>query len=860
MAVNIQSVTGTGKRRARHGPPRVAAARTHATLSVLSHSTRRRLAAAWVARPYLRLPAHGIPAQPTPLIGREREVRLVRDQLARPDVRLLTLTGPAGTGKTRLALQAAVELAHNVRDGAVLVNLAPISDPRLVTSEIARALGIREDRGGLALLESLKLALHDKQLLLVLDNFEQVTDAAPQIADLLGACPTLKVLSTSRATLRLRWEHEIAVPPLAVPELRRLPPLDELSLVPSIALFIERAQAVTPEFRLIEANAAAVAEICVRLDGLPLAIELAAARVKLFSPAAILARLERRFDLLRADTQDRPGRHQTLRAALDWSYQLLPPPEQRLLRRMAVFVGGCTLDAAAHVTESPRLDELASLVDKSLLRQIATADGETRCYMLETVRQYALEQLTESGEHEELRVRHAAWCLKLAETAEPELVGPRQVSWLERLEREHDNLRAALRWCIDRGDAEMGARLGGALWRFWSIRGYPREGRSWLTELRTLGSAQRTTPAHAKVLAGAGRLAYDQGDYVASRALHEESLAIRRELDDAPAIARSLGHLGDVAHQLGDYAAAQALFQESLATMRAVGDRHGIAELLDKLGLTVRCLGDYDRARALYEEALALVRALGDPLREALILNNLGRVAYYQADYTSARALHEASLRLRRKVGDRRGMATSLGDLGDVAHQLGDYATSRTWRQESLSLWQQLEDPWGLAYVLESFAELAALQDAPADVLRLIGVATVLRENIHAPRSPGSAERIQRLVDMATHRLGRRASAEVWRAAQLLSTDEATSIAVRLASGAEPVPPSGAAPSVLSPREREVAALITRGQTNRQIADALVIGERTVHTHVANILVKLELSSRTQIATWGISHGLGLQG
>jgi predicted ATPase/DNA-binding CsgD family transcriptional regulator len=809
-----------------------------------------------ITRPYLRLPTHGIPAQPTPLIGREQEVRLVRDQLARPDVRLLTLTGPAGTGKTRLALQAAVELSAHVRDGAVLVNLAPISDPRLVTSEIARALGIREERSGLALLESLKIALHDKQLLLVLDNFEQVTDAAPQIADLLGACPTLKVLSTSRATLRLRWEHEVAVPPLAVPDLRHLPALDGLALVPSIALFVERAQAVTPEFRLSPENAAVVAEICVRLDGLPLAIELAAARAKIFSPTAILSRMERRFDLLRADTQDRPDRHQTLRAALDWSYQLLPPAEQRLLRRLSVFVGGCTLDAIAQVAEPSPLDGIASLLDKSLLRQAMPAEGETRSYMLETVRQYALDQLAESGELDELRDRHATYCLRLAETAEPELVGPRQVSWLEQLEREHDNLRAALRWCIDRRDPDMGARLGGALWRFWSIRGYPREGRVWLSELRTLAGPKLRTDGHAKVLAGAGRLAYDQGDYAAARALHEEGLDIRRGLSDARGTARSLGHLGDVAHQLGEYATAQALFQESLATLRALDDRHGIAEMLDKLGLTVRCLGDYVAARALYEEALTLVRALGDPLREALILNNLGRVAYYQSDYPSARALHEASLKLRRTVGDRRGMATSLGDLGDVAHQMGDYAASRALRQESLSLWQQLEDPWGLAYVLESFAELAAIQDQPADVLHLIGTATLLREGIHAPRSPGSAERIQRLVDAASRRIGRRAAAEAWQAGQLLSADEAAAIALRLAQANGPQVPISAAQTLLSPRECEVAALITRGQTNRQIAGALVIGERTVHTHVANILAKLELTSRTQIATWGIQQGL----
>jgi predicted ATPase/DNA-binding CsgD family transcriptional regulator len=835
---------------------RVVAARAHASLSLLNHPARRRLTAVRVARTYRRLPSHGIPAQPTPLIGREHEVRLVRDQLARPDVRLLTLTGPAGTGKTRLALQAAAELAADVRDGAVLVNLAPISDPRLVISEIARALGIREERNGLGLLDSLKIVLRDKQLLLVLDNFEQVLDAAPQIADLLAVCPGLKVLSTSRATLRLRWEHEVAVPPLAVPDLRRLPLLDELSLVASVALFIERARAVTPSFSLTEHNAAAVAEICVRLDGLPLAIELAAARVKLFAPAAILARLERRFDLLRADTQDRPDRHQTLRAALDWSYQLLPAPEQRLLRLLSVFVGGCTLEGAAHIAQVPPLDGLASLLDNSLLRQDALGEGETRCHMLETVRQYALEQLAASGELDDTRARHAAYCVQLAEAAEPELVGPRQVRWLEQLEREHDNLRAALRWCIDERAAELGARLGGALWRFWSIRGYPREGRAWMTELRALAGSARPTAAHAKVLAGAGRLAYDQGDYAAARALHEESLAIRRTLGDARAVARSLGHLGDVAHQRGDYATAQQLFQESLITLRAVDDRQGIAEVLDKLGLTVRCRGDYATARALYEEALAVCRELGDPLREALILNNLGRVAYYQADYPAARALHEASLRLRRQVGDRRGMATSLGDLGDVAHQLGDYDAARALRHESLSLWQQLEDPWGLAYVLESFAELAAVSDQPAVVLQVLGAATVLRESIHAPRSPGSAERIQRLIDAATRRLGRQAANDAWQTGQHLSNEEAAAIAVQLAQATGPEVPRTAAQALLSPRERQVAALITRGRTNRQIAETLVIGERTVHTHVANILAKLELSSRTQIATWGMEQGL----
>jgi ATP/maltotriose-dependent transcriptional regulator MalT len=398
----------------------------------------------------------------------------------------------------------------------------------------------------------------------------------------------------------------------------------------------------------------------------------------------------------------------------------------------------------------------------------------------------------------------------------------------------------------------MGARLGGALWRFWSIRGYPREGRAWLTELLGLGGTP-LSQSRASVLAGAGRLAYDQGDYAAARELHQQSLKVHRGLNDRQAIARSLGHLGDVAHQTGDYAAARELFEESVGMLRALDDRQGVAEELDKLGLTLRCLGDYVGARALYEEALAICRELGDRTREALILNNLGRVDFYRGEHAHARRLHEESLLIRRQVGDRRGMAISLADLGDVSQQMGDLASARTFRAESLGLWQQLEDPWGLAYCFESFAEYAAVVNQPALVMQLVAVATLVRETIHAPRSPGSSERIQALLNGATRRLGRQPAADAWRTGQLLSTEEAAEIARRLSL----VSASLKAPvMVLSPREREVVTLITRGLTNRQIADALVIGERTVHTHVANIMAKLELSSRTQIATWGVEQGL----
>ncbi len=835
-----------------HPPTRPTRAR-HGALNLLARATRARLT---LQPAHLRPAEQGIPAQPTPLIGRDQEIRLVREQLMRPDVRLLTLTGPAGTGKTRLALEVAAELFEAIRDGAFLINLAPISDPNLVLPEITRALGLHDEVDGSSLLENLKAALQDKYLLLVLDNFEQVVDAAPRIADLLAVCPTLKVLTTSRATLRLRWEHEVPVPPLGVPNLGGLPALDELSLVPSVALFLERAQAVTPEFRLTDANAAAIAEICVRLDGLPLALELAAARVKLFSPAAILARLERRFDLLRADTQDRPDRHHTLRAALDWSYLLLPAHEQRLLRSMAVFVGGCTLEAVERIVGTPALDGIASLLDKSLVRQDRQAQ-DTRLTMLETVRQYALEQLATSGELGDTQLRHAEYCVDLAEAAERELVGPNQVQWFDRLEHEHDNLRAALRWCIDNRALDLGARLGGSLWQFWSTRGHPREGRTWLSELRILVGSQSRTAAHATLLAGSGRLAYEQGDYAAARALHEESLDIDRELNNLPAVARSLGQLGDVAHQLGDYVTAQRLFEDSLAILRQLNDPHGVAQALNKLGLTVRCLGDYAAARSLYEEALGIGRELGDRRWEALGLNNLGRAAYYQGDFAAAYALHEQSLAIRRQVGDRRGTATSLGDLGDVAHQQADYTTALALREESLALWQQLEDPWGLAYALEGFAELAAVHDRPGLVMRLVAASTVQREAIRAPRSPASAERMQRLVDSARQRLTRAQAAEAWTAGQQLSPAEAVLATTGLR---HPDPLAGvASPPMgrLSRREREVAALITRGLTNRQIADALVIGERTVHTHVANVLDKLELTSRTQIATWCVAHGLG---
>jgi len=449
---------------------------------------------------------NNLPAQAALLVGREKEIEAVRGRLLRPDVRLLTLTGPGGTGKTRLALQVAAEVLDDFEHGVFFVALAPISDPGLVVPTMAQTLGLKETAGQ-PLIETLKDYLRDRALMLVLDNFEQVLAAASRVAELLAAGPQLKVLVTSRAVLRVYGEHEFPVPPLTLPDPQRLPPPERLTQYEAVRLFIERALAVKPDFAVTNDNAPAVAEICRRLDGLPLALELAAARIRLLPPQAMLARLERRLPLLTGGARDLPARQQTLRNAIAWGYDLLGPGEQTLFRRLAVFVGGCTLEAAEAVGGGAVevLDGIESLVGKSLLRQEEGVGGEPWFAMLETIREFALERLEESGEAEAIRRQHAAHYLELAEQAESALKGSQQMAWLEQLEREHDNLRAALRRSVERGEAEYGLRLGGALGRFWWMHGYLIEGRAWLTALLALPGASSSTAARALALFSAAR-------------------------------------------------------------------------------------------------------------------------------------------------------------------------------------------------------------------------------------------------------------------------------------------------------------------------------------------------------------------
>ena len=665
---------------------------------------------------------NNLPQQPTSFIGRAKEQVDVEGLLGR--VRLLTLTGSGGCGKTRLALQVAADALDRYADGVWFVELAPVSDPERVPQSLAAVLGLKEEPG-VPLVRTLTDHLKDRRLLLLLDNCEHLLDACAHLADaMLRHCPGVRILASSREALGIAGEQAYRVPSLSLPDPREAPTPASVIPFEAVQLFRERARLARADFAITERNAAAVASICRRLDGIPFALELAAARARSLSVEDIDGKLNERFRLLTGGSRTALPRQQTLRALIDWSYDLLSEPAQSLLQRLSVFAGGWTLEAAERVcageglAEEEILDLLISLADKSLAA-VDPVDGGSRYRLLETVRQYARDRLQEAHGGEATRARHRDFFVALAEEAEAQLIGAEQTAWLRRLESEHENLRAALEWSAADADPVKGLRLCGALQRFWYTRGYFNEGRAWCGLLLARPGAQTPTRERAKALRGAGWLAREQCDYAAASALLEEGLALGQALEDPRGVAHALHGLGGIAREQGDFETARERFARSLDLYRNAGDRQGVAAALNSLGLLARELGDYPAARRLYEESLAIDRELGDRRSIAVSLNNLGGMACDQGDFAAARALHEESLAIKRELGDRSGIASSLANLGDIAREQRDYATAERLIEESLAMRRELGDRRGIAISLCILGNVALEQSRHAQAQAL---------------------------------------------------------------------------------------------------------------------------------------------
>jgi predicted ATPase/DNA-binding CsgD family transcriptional regulator len=864
---------------------------------------------------------HPLPTPLTPLIGRQQEVATACDLLRRVQVRLLVLTGPGGIGKTRLALQTATDLRQDFPAGVCFVSLESLRDPALVAPAIAHALDLKETARE-SVVDHLKSFLREQHLLLLLDNFEQVAPVAPLLTELLAACPKLKVLVSSRTRLHVRGEHEYVVPPLALPDPKQLADSGALSQYAAVALFLQCAWAFQPEFQVTSTSTRAIAEICVRLEGVPLAIELAAARIKLFPPQVLLAQLSRRLPILTSGPQDAPIRQQTLRNTLTWSYSLLNSWEQWLLRQLSVFVGGCTLQAAAAVccafgnsveaSASSVLDGVASLIDKSLLYQTEQQEEEPRFCMLEMTREYGQEMLARCEETEATQQAHALYYLALVEQAAQAWEGPQHGAWLGRLERDHDNLRAAMQWSLEReenGDRlEVAFRFGTAMRSFWQVRGYFNEGRTFLGRILTQSGG--SLPSwRAQALNDAVLLAVSQGDHEWGEALCQENLLRCRELRDGSAVARTLYLLGWLALLQGNLATAHSRLSESLALFREVGDKGGILISLFWMGVVLIYQGEYTRARAVFVQTLAMQRELGNkrgiawslfhlawihflaqsdhiPVRSLLTeagalfkeigdkwgiaecCHLLGRLSLQQGDAVTAHRLLEQSLTLFRGIGNRRGIARSLSHLGDVAARQQDWARARMLYEESLTEAQETSDIVEMAFRLEGVAGVVAAGGASlANVLwaaQLWGAAETLRETMGAPLPPVEHATYAERVAATRSSIGKRIFAAYWALGRTMTPEQALAAQGKAATPSqnsrEPalISSRNAAANLasLTAREVEVLRWVALGLTDAQVAKQLVISPRTVTSHLSSIYNKLGVTSRSAATRFAVEHKL----
>jgi predicted ATPase len=663
-----------------------------------------------------------LPAERSAMVDRERESAELRELLSREDVGLVTLTGPGGAGKTRLALRVAAEMEEQFPDDVYFVQLANLTSADQMASALVKAVDARESAGGA--LEALKDFLRDKRTLLLLDNFEQVVDAAPILAELLTTCPRLTLLVTSRRALRLRGEQELPVTTLGAPDPNANLPLEDLAAYPAVDLFVRRAREAKPTFALTRANAKAVAQICMRLDGLPLAIELAAARIKVLPPAALLARLERSLPLLTGGARDLPARQQTMQDAIAWSYDQLADSEKKLFWRIAVTSGGRTLEAAEAIAnvegDLDTLTGMETLVEVSLVNQEDGPGGEPRFRSLQIIREYAQERLKESGEEQTLRKRHAEFFLNFAEEAAPHLTSAARWEWIERLGADYWNLVAALEWTLA-NRPEWCLRLAGALGWFWFVRGYIADGRSWVERSLAASDPAERTPEQARVLHWAAGLAFAQGDFAAAQEPDEQSVAIYRELGDQRGLAYGLHLSGAIVGQRGGPEALPAL-EESVKLFREVGDRWGLALATSGLGDGVMLTGDLVRAHTLYEESLALYQEQGDIWGRATVLQSLALLVWTEGDLSAASALYEESAQLARALGDKWDLARALTSAAAVTLQQGDLERARSQAAEALRLWRELGNRSGMALALGELAGVAAVEGDAERAGRLFGV------------------------------------------------------------------------------------------------------------------------------------------
>lgn len=821
------------------------------------------------------------PGPLTALVGREAEAAAASAYMLRPDVRLITLTGPGGIGKTRLAIQVARQAAVYFQDGATFLSLVSVQSPALVMSVIGETFGLR-DAGGSSLAEQLAAHLRPLQILLVLDNFEHLVEAGVAVSGLLAACPEVKCLVTSRVPLRISCEHQHPVPPLSLPAPQEIEDLQRLAQIDTVRLFLMRAAAARPDFQLTAANAAVIAAICARLEGLPLAVELAAALVRVLPLQAILARLDRRLHVLVGGPRDLPARQRTLRAAIAWSYNLLQPPEQRLFRTLAVLIGGISPDAIqailANMTglagQDPTSSEeilagLAALVDHSLLRQMAAEDAaEPRYAMLETIREYGLECLEAAGEISAARATHAGYFLSLAEAGAQGLRTGAQEQWLDRLEHEHDNLRAALGWLASRNENVALLRLCAALGRFWYMHGHLSEGRAWVEDAlvrwegprahwrsthleRSLPESQRQEIlALAGCLNAGGLMARYQSDYSRTVVLCEESLLYCRQLDDPRGITTALEHLAAVARSGGSYSAAQAMYAESLTICRRTGDDWGTAwTTLYKAAVTWYS-GDLDPALALAQEALAAFRRMGTHWETAKALEVCAGIYRDRLDLQPVGALALEALKTMQRMGDRLGIALAHLLVADSLVGLGDLSTRLVHYREGIAIYQEVGSRNNYADAITVLAKVVAPW-FPGRAVRIFAASEALYRVIGHRVALEERQEIDDHLARLRARLPEGQFAENWSAGEAmppaevgLYIQETIDLAMRETSRAAPAEPEKHLPYGLTAREIEVLDLVAGGMTDAQAAARLVISRRTVSTHMTSIFNKLGVSSR----------------